>query len=580
MIIEFSLNCTGTWVDYTDNVDLNELKVMKNLSAENNPQKNSTGTLLVDGPAYTFIKTNLIDSLNKYANSICVRITDTTCGGGELYFKIDNQNIKWCDDDGCEMEMNLIGYEPELDCIKNTAISDNTNNWFDQFGPIIHPRFRYCDVLKPTLMFIFIMKIAQILDLLIAFVNNVIIGGINGALNVLGITPITPFQYLGNLLSGCQRAWPAPFIRTYIENVCNVCGLTVNNITAPIFFSPWDPLAPIAQNPYYNATLLTAYTKKGVPINGTQSYIPNNRPSWILTDFLSKMKDIWNARWFINNGQVYFHRKDKIGELIWGTTPAIDLTGADAGNVLEGVCFSWNGKGKLRRLNMNWGRDASDAIANEALSRFNGEFIEMTNNPNYTEAVEIDVPDFGACGFVLDGIDYDYDKPLGDTLGVNNIERSIKSTTDTCALARIVIYDPATPLTDAKAISTPVVNYTPFAGIYLPAFEDDNASMNYIAAINSWNMNYPMSFDPDQDTIAPPNLAAGNRNLWEYHKIDAPAPDKKTNIKFTLTLNLCCDYITLNVYQRVKMKNGDMGEITDVEFDYKRREILINGNLL
>lgn len=567
MTVLFQFNCTGGWIDYSDGVDLTKLTRELSLDVDNDPQKSITGTISLSGGAYTDVYNHLVNNVNMYSNSVCVRVIDTVCSGDEYYFKIDNKNLRWCDTDGCEMEFDMTGYEPQLDCIRNTTIADNTNNVFDQFGSIVHPRFRYCDVIKPTLFFGFIMALASLVDAILIGWN----GAINALNSVLGLG-LTPIGYLGNTLSGCQRGWPSPFIRTYISNVCTLCGMSADETTAPVFYDVKNPFAPAEDNPYYYAALLTAYTKKGVRMNGTQSYIPNNAPSWTLRRMLKEIKPLWNARWFLYNNMVYFHRKDLIGELIWGTTPAIDFTtGNDSGFLIDGVCYEWNGEGKVRRLYMHYAKDQTDAIGNEVANRFNGEYLDTSGNDNYTEAKDVSVEEISTASFVLDGNDADYDSILllsiASLFGPLGVAGALKSTTDTCSLAKVICYDPATPITDARSISNPLTIYQ-----LLTSFFDDNTNAGLITSAISKNYNYPMAFDPSANPYG--------KNLWQYHQIDVPSPDKKTNIRFSFKMQYCCDYSGLNLYQRIKFKDGNLGEVNFVQFNHEERSITIKGNLL
>ena len=360
--------------------------------------------------------------------------------------------------------------------------------------------------------------------------------------------------------------------------MCTICGVTADASTAPVFYSTQNPLEPVNNNPYYYATLLTAYTKKGVPVTGTQSYIPANAPSWTLTRMFREIKPLWNARWFLYNSNVYFHRKDLIGGLVWGNTPVIDFsTGNDKNFLLEGVCYEWNGQGKIRRLYMSYNSDNSDAIGNENLNRYNGEFLDTTGNANYTEAAEVNVSQIASASFVNDGTDMQYDNLLLSNLSTipSAVKNSIKTTTDTLSIAKILCYDPASPIQDAKAVKWNFANY-----YLLPEFSDDEAAQNPILAAQTEYSNYPMSFSPNQMSLTAPNPAAGNRNLWQWHQIDVPSPAKKTNIQFSFMLQYCCQFGTLNLYQKVKFKDSNLGEINEVKFDHDKRTISVKGNLL
>lgn len=570
MKVEFSLNCSGTFTDYSDSVDVSRLLVNKQLDASNDPIKSQTGSIEIFGDAYTFFFDNIINSPNIYSNSICVKITDDVCGGVQN-FKIGNQNLKWCEDGECRLNLEMEVLEPTLDCIRSTLIADNSTILFQQYpGPgIIHPRFRYCDIIKPTWFFGIMVTFFNSFDLFILLLNSIIItlnSGFNIINGILGtsLPTIGTINFLTDKWLGCGRGYPAPFIRTYIDNVCDVCTATIDDVKAPILYDE--------ASPYFQACLLTAYSKKGVDMDGNMDYIPNNKPSWTLDQLFSKIKDFWNARWFILGDDLYFERKDKIGALIWGVGVfAIDLTtDEDKEHLLGNVCFTYNGEPKLRRINMNYSTDASDNIGNETQSRFNGEYLYSGSNPNYTGSKVVTMNDFGSTSFVLDGQDSLYDanitQAVGSVLGGLKWGGCLKTQGDTLQYAKILIYDTLSPIEDARTQGIP---YLPFAT--LPEFEDDNALNFPIGYSDLSYYNAPMSFALGANGIA--------NNLWNYHYIDIPDDAKKTNIGFELTMEFCCQYSVLDLYQSIKFENGWEGEIAFIEFNYAERKISIKGNI-
>jgi hypothetical protein len=248
--------------------------------------------------------------------------------------------------------------------------------------------------------------------------------------------------------------------------------------------------------------------------------------------------------------------------------------------MLSSVCYSWNGKGKPYRIYNKYGLDATDAIGNELMKRFNGEYLD-SSSPNYTDTIEFTSTDYGAASFVLDGKDSPWDinlvKSVANQLLIwqgngDDWKHCLKSMTDTLQLAKLIIYDPASDLEDARAIKAPYVDY-----LTIPALDDDDPSDISGTIINPadcYYYNHPMSHDPDASTI--------NDNLWsEFHVIDAPDPAKKDVIQFEVILDYCQEtYNTLDIFQTVVMPNGtDEGEIESVEFDHGRRQIKLTGNL-
>lgn len=570
MKIYLRLNCTGAWVEYTNYIDITKLEYIINLDANNDMQKSISSEIEAHGEAFKFIKTNLIDSVNRYSNSICVKVTNQFNIDKE--FKIGNQNLCWCDNGECKILLTLVENNIEYDCIKNTLIADNTLGWFQEYPTpgTIHPRFRYCDVLKPTFWFGVIVTFINSVDFFILSLNmflNITINPIILAINALLGTNFdtVSIPYLFQSVSGCNRSHPAPFIRTYMDNVCTLCNISTNINSNPIFY---DNITPSV---YYDLCLLTAYTTKGVDINGNKDYIVNNRPSWTLFDLCSKLKEVFNARWYVVGGILYFERKDKISQLIWGATPMWDISenGTDKINVIDSTCYEYNGQGKLSRLNLKYSQDVSDNIGNEALNRFNGEYISPSN-PNYKTPVEKVLLDFGASSYVLDGKDTLYDANLQQAVGtiLSGIDYhgSLKTQGDTCGLAKLIIWN-GQDMDDARAWAQPYINY-----LGVSAFSDDVGAYFPITLNDLYNFNNPMSFDPEANLLA--------NNLWSFHTIDTPSSDKKTNIQFEVALNLCEIYLQLDLFQRIILDSNTVGEIFSIKFDYKKNTITIKGDLV
>lgn len=576
MTVGFSLNCSGTYTDFTKWVEIDSLKLIKSLDENNDPQKHSTAEIECSGDAYTFIKTNLIDSVNLYSNSICVRVYDDLCDE-TLDFKIETKNLRWCEGEVCRININLIEYNPVIDCIKNTVISDNTNGDFQEFpvSGTIHPRFRYCDVIKPTFVFGMLLTIANAISLVVASINALIIATLQPIVVLINSFFGTSFSVPlitdpVSALLGCNRLFPAPLIRVYQENVCNICGVTIDDTTNPIFHD--------SSSLYFNTALLTAYTTKGVKDSTSKDYIVNNRPSWTLFDLSSKLKMPFNGRFFIKNlgggsYEYHFNRKDLIGSQLWGAGPNIDIssTGSDYVNLISKPCFQWNGEGKPSRINMNYSNDACDNIGNELLCRFNGEYITPGGNPNYNTPVERQTPDFGAPSFVLDGKDTIWDANLVNAIGVIisgfTYDGVLKTQGDTLALAKLLIWDGTSPIEDAKVVSDDWIPYS-----ILQTFADDEGGFFPVNASDLFNYNFPMSFDPDANAIA-------SGNLWDFHAIDVPAGNKRTNISFEFVLQYCCQYSALDLYMSVLFDSGEEGEVNSIEYDYYKRQIIIKGNL-
>lgn len=588
MTVELQLNWDGSsaggWTDYTDSVVLDNFTRERSLNGQNDPQKTVTAEIEFFGAAYSAVKANLIDSVNRYSNYYVIKMTDSDCTGDEYYFKIEDRALRWCDNGDCRLQVTLLEYNPQLDCIYRTTVADNTYGEFQDYpasgNP--HPRFRYCDVVKPTFLYGAILTFVNAVVLFIVSLN-IVIASITGIIvwivNLLGgswSVPTIGFGFAEDLL-GCGRGHPAPFVRSYIDNICLICGVDVTNTTAPILYDTVDSLGNT--NEYYWLAIATAYTKKGVDMTGAKGYIPSNQPSWTLDKMLSMLKPVFNARWFLYDNIIYFGRKDLIGESIWGTTPMIDLSGADADYLLGDVCYTYNGKGKPKKLIYNYGTDPSDNIGNELLRRFNGIYEDVSGNKNYNEIIETQILEFAPAASVLDGQDSAYDanivKALSGVLIGTDYEGCLKTQGDTFALAKLLIWDNLSEIKDAR-LTRSLYDIYGSAGADISAFKNDDANFIPVNSSDCWNYNFPMSFDPDANDIG----GNGFKNLWQFHSIDTPDAADRSGIDIDFTLQYCCSYNTLNIYQTVLLQDAvTEAEIYFVKFDHAKREIQIKAKL-
>jgi len=507
-------------------------------STGNFTKRTTSGSIKVNSAAYTFIKTWCIDNVAAPFNAIEVKI-QTDCGTFERY-KISSDQISWCEGEFiCEFDVTLSQIDPTIQCIQRTVVSDNHQGWFQSIpkGGKKHPRFSYCNearpnailvglwfiigLLAPLLLMFFaiyvaILIIINIINIIIGIITTIaVLLGIGGAdepeWNAIPEYKITDFFDNIELFlvesSGCGREHPAPLIRDYITNVCNKCGLTVDAITAPIFFSPtWnvDLVTSTGQNlrgqpnPYFNACYFFAPVTKGVrrfrkldffgfsAEQDTETfYLTGNRVGLALNDFLDEIKLVWNAEWRIKNGKLYFWRKDwyQDGKVLLNFSKGT----ADRAKILEGVCFEWNEIKMPAYTEGLWSKDGIDEAGDTCLSQMNGlggkaiiEHGKTDNNPLFS-GKQNKMVQFGGTRFRLDGSggDYIYDA-MQTVLGLGALftpfmpiimrkldtwiseysNYALLLTGDTCNLPKIIIWDGGSYLAAKSTLDVvPLTNY-------------------------------------------------------------------------------------------------------------------------
>jgi hypothetical protein len=526
----------SAWLDVTDDVGgRDKIKLTFTLDRDIHgvptpgafqPKKSVTNNLQIEGDAYRFIKAWCIDHVAAPLNAIDVRIQDTSCGD-YLDYSIKSNQIAWCEDGICQFDVTLKQTDPLLQCIQKTLIGDNHQGWF-QYQPAggkMHPRFSYCNEIRPnsTLIIMWFLirtfaDIAYLLGVIFGTIYNSLVPLINSIIFIINIIDtiigsgttayvnfVNPFGLFGDYFrilyieaAGCGREHPAPLIRDYIKNVCDKCGVEVDEVTAPIFFSQTLTIQASTrfiengQNPYYNACYLNAQVVRGirrfrnnsflsaaVP-NNTDFFIPDNTPVETLDEMLDKMKEIFNSEWRLTAGKLYFWRRD------WFLQgPAIlDFTenGADRNKILEGVCFEWNEVKYPAYVKGLYSPDAADTCGNEALRQMNGyaTFGNTDTNPNYEGALDKTSQHFGGTKFRLDGASTDYIFDAFQFLANGQIfspstipqlkdvadwiqlyaDYALLMKDETCTLPKILIWDGVSYL-NAKAVrdTVPVNNY-------------------------------------------------------------------------------------------------------------------------
>lgn len=465
----------GSYIDVTDYVsDLYQLKLTwtterdengATIPGESQQKKSASGTLQLEGLAYTLIKQWLLDDVSAPLNSVSVKIEHVGCDTYEDYV-IRSKDITWCDDLNklCQFDVVLTQKDEALNCIKRTLITakDGDRDWFPSNGQIPsggkkHPRFSYCNEIRPNGMLIMLwwigavngVMIMSVLIPLIIVINGVIavivaiIAVINFFINLFGgpnaptinqpnfINPKDVLDsYSANYIesAGCGREHPAPLVRDYIYNVCKKCGIDTDSlpVTAPIFFSPTLTIETSGRgvvsqrNDYYNACYFNATVKRGIrrfdslniftgpQSNATDFWIPDNSPLLTLDMFLDQLKGVFNGEWRVKNNKLYIQRKDYY--INGGYVLDFTEYGADRDKLLEGVCFDWNETKYPAICKGIYTHDGVDTCGNEALQPMNGPFVFFGNtdlNPNFEGILDKTVQ-FGATKFRLDGASTDY----------------------------------------------------------------------------------------------------------------------------------------------------------------------------
>lgn len=460
----------NNWIDITDDCNgietfeltftqrRNEVGELSNTPGVSFLDIAASSKITVTGDSYKFIKDWIYDSPTSLYNSFSVRITDVGVGVYED-FVIKRSDITYCENDVCEFSLAVKKENEVYDCIQKTLISDNHQGWFQEqpAGGKQYPRFSYCDEPKNnggliiTWFLFFVVMVGGITSLLypIIVIILAILHIIDAIINIGNIPSIPTPGAMNNAVAimmfrsaGCDREHPAPFIRDYIKNVCDKCGVQVDETTCPVFFATHLTMSTSsgqltnAWNPHYNATWFHPKYKAGIKRYGnlwenftdidpdtTTFFHPENAPKWALSDFLDILKHIYNHDWRIRydgNGKptLFFLRKDWFlnGQYIYNFQEG----SPDRDKIVRGLCFEPEEITLPAAVDGIYYDDITDSTVANVTDAYNGKaynFGELTdNNPMYKGVVTKKSDYVEATKFGLDGSDGDY---IFDALNVS-----------------------------------------------------------------------------------------------------------------------------------------------------------------
>lgn len=553
------------WIDVTNsvgNIDkltltwTSELDDNGNLTSDKfNKIKSASGTLQFEDQAYFIVKAWLQDHIAAPLNAIDVKIEHVGCGVyTELIIK--PTQITWCEDGNCLYDVTLQQKDPSYHCIQKTLIDDDWQGWFNKHTTKQHPRFLYCNEGRPiylmlslwyisTLLFIFILTLTPVINSIIA-----IIGVIKTIINAFkwlfgkkvdwssAFNFFDPRDIMGSFYaesSGCGFNHPAPLIRDYITNVCDKCGVKVDDYSAPVFFSRRLSLDTSAErelgivrriNPYYFATYLAPTIRRGFrryknlfgkDKNPIYYWNTENAPLLALSDFLDEIKGAFNSEWRIQNNAIgeptlYFWRKDWFtnGQVLYDFTKDDDRM-----NILKGMCFNWNENTLPTYIHGLYGDDANDVCGNSA-KKFMNDYVSVaskTNNTLFSGEMN-KIQKLGATKFRQDGVSEDYlmdaiqqllNAAVSAPLLIDTIVREvvvpiIKTfdyalllSDDTNSLGKIIIWDESSGFEDsfsirnvgAKDLSRPIQYKMP-PPIPNPHYNPTSQTFDQLNEIQTW----------------------------------------------------------------------------------------------
>lgn len=350
-----------------------------------------TGDIIFTGVDADYIRERLIDHADAVNNKVILKFESTCCAEKITYlFQIKPESLEWCDNQ-CDIKAAAVEYSnsfDQLNCLKSTLVYDNHDGFQDNAN---HPKVSYCIEMRPSalqdviLIMVIILNIilvalypvVLVIEIILTFINKIIdalnsipgvsldnIGDFDGNPSTGTIDEYRNFiASLNEIVIGCGRKHPSPYLREYIKNVCRKCGIAFQS-----------SILNDSNSEYFNTIYFNAPIRKGVLSDDNTTFIQKNRPILNGVMLLNQIKSVHNSDWVIENNILYYEREDYFVPVV----PWLDLTTYDKDKILK-VCYKWTNKPRYAYANLYYQNDAVNWIGSEAGERY-GDIIEW-NNP-------------------------------------------------------------------------------------------------------------------------------------------------------------------------------------------------------
>lgn len=323
--------------------------------------------LTVRGAAYDYLLQEIINKPNPKLENIKVMVYDLCCldsnGNPRQVFDglIEGADVRWCLIPFCEATVTVIDDSPDAQAIKCLK---NTNIWEVKLDSVGFPiasgadEFRraivinYCDDIKPSSLHEF----GMVLGIIFFIIFTPLIAVFNFFGLIFGSTS-NYFNALGNLITGCDKEHLAPYVHSYMMNICKICNLGYQSSLFGI-------------GEYYHNTvrLDSGYKEDDRTVFAFPLY-EINKPNLNGVQFLDDFKQ-FNIDWRVKNGVLQVERKDYFNGGLW-----FDATLLPTDSVLS-LCIEATDLKPAAYAEYEYARDGGDSSGDEVSKNWTDRVID------------------------------------------------------------------------------------------------------------------------------------------------------------------------------------------------------------
>jgi hypothetical protein len=364
----------------------------------------------------------------------------------------------------------------------------------------------------------------------------------------------------------CGRYHTSPYVRDYIDNVCQIAGINWNS---SIFKNP--------ASLYYNTVYFNAPLSKGKYAGApSPDFIEDNAPLITGIELLDQLKEVYNANYYIINGVLVFERKD------YFNMPSVWIDTLDISNSKREVslCYNWDVDTIYTGAKIEYSDDALDTVSNEGKYTRYSDIIDWTTGfttPSMQKDFLKRVFPFAPVRVFGDGINFnifdDMEVGIFQVFGNQlNYEGCIIMEKDVSTIPKLIILQGG-----GNPLGKPVVqNISP-----QQMWKQFTEANNTIPVLTTRIYNYPMWVNDEYNSTI-------GANIYEFHKIDDPRSNKILKYNYTLEFKYNCvdlqEILSDNGFmKKVILHKGDTtteGTIDEVIINFSQGTMKVTGKAI
>jgi len=360
-----------------------------------------TGELTFYGEAYEIIRSEILSSPVPHLVKIPITVYSDQCPDQPFTGYVEGSGVEWCEvsqDGKCGAKAQIIdgsAIAEKVACVKNTIIwakvpkyqSAETSDGEDtarksryitmciEFRPraLAEVIFILYIIMRTvvTPMAYIVAGVVSVINLIIKAVNTIPFVPNIDEIDFDGNDDTGPIQELRNLLdqmndfiTGCGAKHKAPFVHSYVQNICDVCGLTLSSSV----LSPGEL--------YNNLMRLDApayHTKPGASVAEIENCYNKQKPNLNGGQFLDDLQQNLNWEWWIEGSVLHIEPAGNVDGLIW-------FEHGD-GTVIKSFCIKTTKETVKAYGVYEYSQDAIDVASNEVFRDW-GAINDWNTPPN------------------------------------------------------------------------------------------------------------------------------------------------------------------------------------------------------